>query len=390
MLQHAIVVFRKEIIDAVRDRRSLLSASMYAVWAPVAVGIALSAIARDRAPDQPLTVAIQGGERAEALVRYLQQQSVTLVDRPVDLQGAVRSHVQPVALLVRDEYGARFEDVRPAPVELIFDGSRPASVAQADRLRRLLNAYDRQVADTRLLLRGITPEVADAVKVEDRDLSSAASRAGRMLAMLPVFLLVAAFAGSMSVAIDATAGERERNSLESLLIHPVSPASIVLGKWGAAALVSAATLVLMVVITAAVLSMPQIRSIDLPIGLSSNDAVVVLLILVPLAFLAPALQMLTSVFATSYKEAQTQVSLLLLVPTIPGFLLAFGSLTEKWWHRIAPILSQQLLVSDVLAGRMPGVLAILLPALATMVAALAAIVVSARLITRERVARGTA
>ena len=390
MLQHAIVVFRKEIIDAVRDRRSLLSASMYAVWAPVAVGIALSAIARDRAPDQPLTVAIQGGERAEALVRYLQQQSVTLVDRPVDLQGAVRSHAQPVALLVRDEYGDRFEDVRPAPVELIFDGSRPASVGQADRLRRLLNAYDQQVADTRLLLRGITPEVTDAVKVEDRDLSSAASRAGRMLAMLPVFLLVAAFAGSMSVAIDATAGERERNSLESLLIHPVSPASIVLGKWGAAALVSAATLVLMVVVTAAVLSMPQIRSIDLPIGLSSSDAVVVLLILVPLAFLAPALQMLTSVFATSYKEAQTQVSLLLLVPTIPGFLLAFGSLTEKWWHRIAPILSQQLLVSDVLAGRMPGVLAILLPAVTTMVAALAAIVVSASLLTRERVARGTA
>ena len=390
MLQHAIVVFRKEITDAVRDRRSLLSASMYAVWAPVAVGIALSAIARDRAPDQPLTVAIQGAERAEALVRYLQQQSVTLVDHPVDLEGAVRSHAQPVALLVRDEYGARFKDVKPAPVELIFEGSRPASVAQADRLRRLLNAYDQQVADTRLLLRGITPEVADAVKVEDRDLSSAASRAGRLLAMLPVFLLVAAFAGSMGVAIDATAGERERNSLESLLIHPVSPASIVLGKWGAAALVSAATLVLMVVVTAAVLSLPQIRSIDLPIGLSSNDAVVVLLILVPLAFLAPALQMLTSVFATSYKEAQTQVSLLLLVPTIPGFLLAFGSLTEKWWHRIAPILSQQLLVSDVLAGRMPGVLAILLPALATMVAALAAIVVSARLLTRERVARGTA
>ena len=206
--------------------------------------------------------------------------------------------------------------------------------------------------------------------------------------MLPVFLLVAAFAGSMSVAIDATAGERERNSLETLLIHPVAPDAIVLGKWAAAALVSAATLVLMVVITASVLSLPQIRSIDLPIGLSSNDATVLLLILVPLAFLAPALQMLTSVFATSYKEAQTQVSLLLLVPTIPGFLLAFGWLTEKWWHRVAPILSQQLLVSDVLAGRIPGVLTILLPALTTLVVALTAIVISARLLTRERVARG--
>lgn len=388
MLHHAIVVFRKEITDALRDRRSLLSASMYAVWAPVAVGIALSAIARDRAPDQPLTVAIQGAERAGSMVRYLQQQSVTLVERSPDLEGAIRSQAVQVALGVRDDYGSRFEDAKPAPVELLYDGSRSASLAQADRLRRLINAYDQQVADTRLLLRGITPEVADTVKIEDRDISSAASRAGRMLAMLPVFLLVAAFAGSMSVAIDATAGERERNSLETLLIHPVSPDAIVVGKWAAAALVSAATLVLMVVITASVLSLPQIRSIDLPIGLSSNDAIVVLVILVPLAFLAPALQMLTSVFATSYKEAQTQVSLLLLVPTIPGFLLAFGSLTEKWWHRVAPILSQQLLVSEVLAGRIPGVLTILLPALTTLLVALTAIVISARLLTRERVARG--
>jgi len=124
--------------------------------------------------------------------------------------------------------------------------------------------------------------------------------------------------------------------------------------------------------------------------LSSNDAIVVLLILAPLAFLAPAVQMLTSVFAASYKEAQTQVSLLLLVPTIPGFLLAFGSLAEKWWHRIAPILSQQLLVTDVIAGRIPGVLAVLLPSVATMLTAMAAIAITARLLTRERVTRGPA
>jgi sodium transport system permease protein len=228
------------------------------------------------------------------------------------------------------------------------------------------------------------------VKVEDRDLSSAAARAGRMLAMLPIFLLLAAFAGGMGVAIDSTAGERERNSLEALLTHPVSPVAVAVGKWGAAAVVSAATLVLMVIVTAGVLSLPQIRSIDLPIGLSSNDAVVVLLILTPLALLAPAVQMLTSVFATSYKEAQTQVSLLLLVPTIPGFLLSFGSLTEKSWHGVAPILSQQMLVTDALAGQTPGVLAILLPSVATMLTAFAAIAITARLLTRESVARGPA
>ena len=208
--------------------------------------------------------------------------------------------------------------------------------------------------------------------------------------LLPVFLLVAAFAGSMSVAIDATAGERERNSLEPLMIHPVSPVSIMVGKWVAAAVVSTATVILMVAITAVVLSLPQIRAIDLPVGLSSRDALAVLLILAPLAFLAPSLQMLTSVFATSYKEAQTQVSLLLLVPMIPGFLLAFGSVSEKWWHRVAPIVSQQLLLGDVLGGRMPGPFAILLPATATLITAVAAVGLTSRLLTRERVARGPA
>jgi sodium transport system permease protein len=275
-------------------------------------------------------------------------------------------------------------------VELLYDGARSMSVTQADRLRRLLNAYGQEVADTRLLLRGIAPTVADPLEIADRDLSTAASRAGRMLAMLPVFLLVAAFAGSMGVAIDATAGERERNSLEPLLIHPVSPMSIMLGKWVAAAVVSTATLVLMVTITAGVLSMPQIRAIDLPIGLSSDDAIAVLLILAPLAFLAPALQMLTSVFATSYKEAQTQVSLLLLVPMVPGFLLAFGSLVETGWHRMAPILSQQLLVSEVLAGKVPSLIAILVPAVATMLTGVVVIALAGRLLTRERVARGPA
>jgi sodium transport system permease protein len=390
MLPHAIVVFKKEFKDALRDRRSLLSASMYAVWAPIAVGIALSAIARDRAPDQPLTIAVAGAERAESLMRYLGQHSVSVVITPENLEDAIRARALQVALVVRHEYGSRYEQIKPAPVELLYDGARSMSVTQADRLRRLLNAYGQEVADTRLLLRGIAPTVADPLEIADRDLSTAASRAGRMLAMLPVFLLVAAFAGSMGVAIDATAGERERNSLEPLLIHPVSPMSIMLGKWVAAAVVSTATLVLMVTITAGVLSMPQIRAIDLPIGLSSDDAIAVLLILAPLAFLAPALQMLTSVFATSYKEAQTQVSLLLLVPMVPGFLLAFGSLVETGWHRMAPILSQQLLVSEVLAGKVPSLIAILVPAVATMLTGVVVIALAGRLLTRERVARGPA
>ncbi len=390
MMRHICTVLKKESIDAFRDRRSLVSASMYAVWAPIAIAFALSAVARDRSADDSVTLAVEGRGRAPALVSYLEQQAVTVIEAPADTAAAVRAGLLQVALVVPANYGSRFEASEPAPIEVLYDGARSGSVARAERVRRLVDGYTRQVADTRLLFRGIAPEVVDVVEVQDRDLSTAAGRAGRLLAMLPVFLLVAAFAGGMSVAIDATAGERERGSLESLLVHPVPPAAFVLGKWGAAVLISAGCTGLMIVTTALVLRLPQVRAIDLPIGLSAADAAAVALVLLPLSLLAPALQMLASVFATSYKEAQTQVSLLLMVPAVPGFLIAFGSLGDQPWTRIVPIVAQQVLVIDVLAGRSLQLIAVWMAAGFTVMATVAALAATARLLVRERVIKGDA
>jgi sodium transport system permease protein len=389
MTRTTIVVLKKEIVDALRDRRSLVSSSMYAVWAPMAVAIALSALARDRSDDHPLILPVAGSEQARSLVSYLRQQpSITIVDAPPDPSGAVRTRALDVAIVIPENYGARFASARPAPVELVYDASRIDSTIRADRVRRLINGYGKQVAETRLLLRGIVPDAVWPLDLKDRDVSTADGRAGRLLAMLPVFLLVAAFTGGMSVAIDATAGERERGSLEPLLLHPVQPGAIVLGKWIAAAIVSAATVALMIVITRGVLSLPQVRAIDLPVGLSSADTVVAGIVLVPVALLAPALQMLVSVVAASYKEAQTQVSLLLLVPTVPGFLLTFGAIADSPWLRRAPIVSQQLLVTDVLAGRIVNWPSVALAAALTMGVTAAALAATAHLLTRERIVQG--
>jgi sodium transport system permease protein len=386
-LHGAAVVIGKEIVDALRDRRSLVSASTYALLAPLAVGLALHALARDRSADRPLTVSMTGAANASSLVSYLRQQSITAHETP-DAVADVRTGQCDVAIVVTPKYGSRFRAAEPAPVELVYDGSRGASTARADRLRRAVSAYSQQVMETRLLLRGILPDSVRAIDVHDRDVSSAAGRAVRLLAMLPIFLLVAAFTGGMSVAIDATAGERERGSLESLLLQPVSPGSVVLGKWVTAAALSAATVALMIAIVAAVLALPQLRAIDLPIGLSWQDALALAAVLFPLALLAPALQMLVSLFATSYKEAQTQVSLLLLLPTVPGFLIAFGSMADSSWLRMVPIVAQQLLASDVLSGQTPGPSTCAGAGAVTALATAVTLGAGARLIAHERIVQG--
>lgn len=390
MPRHVLVVFQKELRDALRDRRSLLSAAMYAVWAPLVVALALSALARDRLDEAPLTLAVVGHEHAPSLLRYLEGHTVAVVRVEADPAAAVRAGQFDVALAVDADYRARFAGVRPAPVAIYYDGARTRSIGRAERLRDLLAAYSRDVAETRLLLRGLTPEVTAALAVHERDVSTAAGRAARVLAMLPLFLLLSAFVGGMNVAIDTTAGERERGSLESLLLQPVAPLAISAGKWLAAAVVSAATVALMIGITIVTLGLPLVRRIDLPIGLAGADAASVLLVLLPLALAAPALQMLVSVFARSYKEAQTQVSLLLLVPMLPGFLAAFGSLGDSATLALMPILSQQLLVTDVLAGRAVGTGEILTSALPTAGLTAAALLLTARLLAREHVLRGSA
>lgn len=206
--------------------------------------------------------------------------------------------------------------------------------------------------------------------------------------MIPVFLLVAAFAGGMGVAIDSTAGERERRLLESLLLHPVLPAAIVGGKWGAAAVVSAGVVALMVAMTALTLRVPPVRALDVPVGLSLAEALMVAAVLLPLALVAPAIQMLASVSATSYKEAQTQVSLLLLLPTVPGFLFAFGTLQDGGWMRVVPVAAQQLMVSDILAGRAVSALAVATASIVTVGLGLVALAVTCRLLTRNGVGSG--
>ena len=389
-MTRTFAVFTKELTDALRDRRSLASGLLYALWGPAVMALALVALAQGRDADTPLRVPVVNGDTAPSLTMFLEQRSAIVERAPEDPASGIRARTLAFAVVVDPDYAADFTAVRTATVSVLYDGSWAPSSRQAERARALLAEYARRTRDTRLVLRGISPETAVPIDVVDRDLSTAAGRAAGALATLPIFLLVAAFVGGMNVAADAAAGERERGSLEALLVHPVPRLAIAAGKAGAAAVVCALTVVLTLIVAQSALKHPRIQAIDLPVDLAAGDAATILALLLPLAVLIPALQVLMSLFARSFKEAQTQLSMLLFAPMVPGFLFAFGTVLPAPWMTVVPVLGQHLAVMRVLRGEATAWTTAL--ALTAVTLALAGLLVTttARLLDDERCISGQA
>jgi sodium transport system permease protein len=383
-------VLRKELIDGGRDWRALGSALLYAVWGPGVMVLALTAVARNQAADAPLTLAVGDLSRAAGLAAFLEERSVTVVPAPRDPSARIAARDLPVALLVSNGFAEDFADARPAGLTLLYDGAWTESSTRAGRVRNLVADYSRRVADTRLVLRGISPTAINPVRLGERDLSTAAARSARILGMLPIFLLVSAFIGGLGLTADMMAGERERGSLESLLIHPVPPAAILAGKWAAAAVVCGATMTLTMVVSQVLLEHPRLQAIDAPVGLSMADFARIWLLMAPLVLLSTVVQLTIALFARTYKEAQTHLSLLIFLPMLPGFMLAFGSMETAGWMTWFPLLGQQLATSDVLRGEAPAVTTVASLAGATLAAAAAVFVLAARLLDRETIVASTA
>jgi sodium transport system permease protein len=384
-----LAVARKEAIDALRDRRSLTAAFVYSLFGPLVMGLALGAVARaGSAAEGPMMLVVDGAERAPSLAASLARQRVSVAPPPLDLESAVRQGRVEAALVVPPDYPGEHRALRSATVRLLYDASRSSGRTAARRVRTVLETYGREVAAARLVARGITPEVARPVTLVEVDLATRASRSAAALATLPIFLMVAAFVCCMNAVIDATAGERERGSLEPLLAHPVPPAVLAAGKWLPSAALSLAGVVLTLAVSGLVLGAERLQEIGVPIGLGAADIRGLLGLLLPLAFLAPALQMLIAIFARSFKEAQTYLSLLLFVPMLPGFLFAFDAAGPRPWMRAVPIVGQQILMADLLRGEPAPAGAASLLAVLTLLVAVACVAAAARCLREERIVLG--
>jgi sodium transport system permease protein len=347
-------VFLKEFRENLRDRRTLFSALLFGpLFGPILFGVMVSRMLNQSVleSDEPLRVTISGGEHAPNLVRFLTSQGVELAFTSwseSDARAAVKRGVAAVVLIVPQEFAPRFTAALPAPVFLVADSSDSQTRKSADRLRALVGAYGSGIAQLRSQIRGVSPLIAVPIAVNDIDVTTPAGRAVVVLGFMTYFVLFSVLMGGLYLAIDSTAGERERGSLEALLSLPVARSALVGGKL----LATCAYMCLSLAINlAAFVVVFQFVPLD-RLGMSANVGVLTALeffgICLPFVPLGAALMMLVASFTRSYREAQTYLTSVLLVPTLPIAFASIYSLKTRSSLMLVPSLSQHLLMTSVL------------------------------------------
>jgi sodium transport system permease protein len=345
-------VMRKELRDIARDRRTLALALLLGPLLYPALMLGMGALAENRAKtqlDKVLEVPVVGAERAPNLVAFLATHSIKASKPPADLDAAIVRQDIDVALRIGDDYAAQWREGRPALVEIVQDSTRRDAEIPSRRLRAALDAYGQQVGTLRLLARGVSPTVARPMSIGSRDLATEQAKRGVLLsAMLPYLLILFSFIGGAHLILDATAGERERQSLEPLLATPASRGAIVSGKIAAACALGLLSLLL--TLLAFKLSAQMATGMARMLDVSFMAIGKMLLILLPMLFIGTALLTYLAAAAKSMKEAQSHMTWLLLMPMIPTFVLMVNPVKTELWQFLVPFLAQNQLLLKVIRG----------------------------------------
>ncbi len=349
--RRALVVTRKELLDTFRDRRTMLITLLPALVAgPLVLMLMFSVIASQLDKARELKLPTVGKERAPALVAFLERQQVALSAAPADYEAKIRGGEVDVVLVIDDKFEADVAQGKAGTVRLVYDRSRDRAQAAIREAETLLRVYNLQWGSQRLLLRGIAPTVGNPLKVESIDLATPQQSGAFALFFLAYYGLFAAVMGGMAVALDITAGERERQSLEPLLMTPARPVELVAGKWMAVALFDAAIVVITLTGYYLTLRFAPLPAVGIPFLFSTRELAWFLVVLVPLIALLPAVVLFMGARSRTFKEAQSSVSLVIFVVSIIPVVQLVQQKKDPDWIAWVPVSGQFSLMGQVLRG----------------------------------------
>jgi sodium transport system permease protein len=385
-LGQAMVVFRKELKDAFRDKRSLYTIVISAAFGPLILGFTINRVADRQRQLEDVTVPVVGMEHAPALIDWLRQQSgVEIVAGPADAEQAVRDRREDVVVIIPSEFQKKFRSSSPAQVKIVADGSRQSARPIVNRVRGLFQRYSAEIGTMRLVSRGVSPAIANPLQLEDVEVSSAQQRAAMILSFIPMFIVLAAFAGGMQIATDSTAGERERGSLEPLLVNPAPRRAIAAGKWLAASFAAMLSVLLTTGIILAMLRYIPMQEFGIRFRLEPLQILGLLGALLPMCLLATGVQTYLATFAKSFKEAQSYMGILIMVPMLPGILSSVYPLSSQPWMYPFPVLGQHVLAADVLGGKPTAAWAFVVAGTSALIVSIALLQLTTRMFQRERI-----
>ena len=382
-------VFQKEVIDNFRDRRTLLTALLMGpLFGPLMFAFVINLSLKQSMTDVTvaLDVPVIGRQYAPNLVQFMESQNLNIVDGPQDRDAAisgVKSGKHDLVVIIPDGFGEELTEATPATVEVISDQANTQADRQSRRVVQALSSYNQQLASLRLLARGVSPGVMRPLNIAIVDVSTPSGRSAMLFGMLSYFFLFALLTGGMNLAIDATAGERERGSLEPLLCLPVKRDQLIYGKVLATCVFMALSLSLSLMSFAVVLNFLPLEELGMTPNFGPLQALIAFALLLPFTLLGAALMTLVASFTKSYKEAQTWVSVVLLAPTLPILFASILMVRASTSLMLIPSLSQHLLLVGLIKNEPMSMLDVSVSVASTIIIGLLATLLCARLYRRE-------
>jgi sodium transport system permease protein len=391
MMKKIWVIFQKELLDNLRDYRSWITGLFWALFGPLLLGGLIMLIGNTvrETLEESLHLPVSGAENAPSLIAFLEQRDVVVEPAPEDPESAVIAGDINVALIIPPEYGKDFSAGKTAKLQLVFDSTRQSANVDTERAQDLLESYSRYIGLLRLSLRGVSPEVIRAVQIEEMDTATPQSQALIFISMLPYFIIFGIFNGASPVITDATAGERERGSLEPLLINPVPRGWVAIGKLLSAIPFATINLVITLAGFAAIFRLLPVEDLlGIQIGFDFSTLMAIFLICLPIVLLACAIQTLIASFTKTTKEAGTYLPFIGLIPSLPGLALAFLPVKPDLWTMLIPTFGQQILINQFLRSEPISGMNILISAVLTILLTLVFTYIAIKLYESERIITG--
>jgi sodium transport system permease protein len=377
------IVYEKEMRDHLRDRRSLLLSLVYPLLGPLllAIVILIGGGALRSAPQEgpPLRVAYESTVDAASLAlleTHLGRQRIELRQAGEAVEALVRRGAETMALQLRPKATGGVE------INVVFDPGNISGSAHANRLGTALNEFARLQSIEALRVAGIDPLIAEPVRVVGRPIAAARDVASLFYGMIPALLMFMVFLGGTHLAIDTTAGERERGSLEPLLTAPVPRAVLLTGKAIAALTFTAITVAVHLIGFKLMLGAAVAIAGGYVPPPSWGVFLALFVLAVPVMLLAVALQFLIATVTRSMKEAQIYLGLLPVIPAMPGMVLAFTSGSGLQGITGLPLVGQLVTFATLIAGSAAPVLAMIVAASTTLAIGAAIFVAAIRLFER--------
>ncbi|QLE83698.1 ABC transporter permease [Shewanella sp. Scap07] len=360
MIAQIRTMLKKELTDAARDKRSVMAGLYYAIGAPLMMcGMFMLLISQVTSPDA-LNINIEHSERAPDLVKFLASNDITSIDD---------SSRKDIVLSISEDYASNMAKGLPAELTLSADNSDEKLQSSIRRLEKSLQLYSAEMGSLRLIARGIDPKVVQPIKVNVEDQATADSKGGMILGVATFMMIYAVFISGMNLAIDTSAGERERNSLALLLSHPVTTRQIVWAKMAAVTVFAMLGLLLTLVISKIAYGFVPWQELGFSVNLTPEFIALMLIVSLPIALMAAALQLFVSFMAKSFKEAQSYLTIVLVVPMMLSLAASYNIApdTMQW----LPVSGQMQALIAFIKGKEIPMLQLLLSSASTLAIAFA-------------------